>query len=207
MKSCLIVVNMAVYGAFSVLAMATQGAVGRVPGIVSPDGKVGGDFSLVEGRPKIAVSYGAKNLAEIDLGLVAAGDTCVVTCTAADGTDRYYYVYFAITEINPGKEASGHHVLVKRVPGAAQIFIATIRNGVDFALYDQNGHLAYYKATIKSADPNNVEVYQDSDAQDILNDIDGYDDGLLVDIQLGQPYFYVFFSAGKKISSGRILAL
>ena len=65
----------------------------------------------------------------------------------------------------------------------------------------------YYKATIKSADPNNVEVYQDSDAQDILNDIDGYDDGLLVDIQLGQPYFYVFFSAGKKISSGRILAL
>ena len=70
MKSFLFVAKMAVCAAFPVLAMATQGAVGRVPGIVSPDGKVGGDFSLVEGRPKIAVSYGAKNLAEIDLGLV-----------------------------------------------------------------------------------------------------------------------------------------
>ncbi len=183
---------------------------------ISVDGEVLKDFDpevtfytyyvFASDMPTIDAEARSEN-AEIDLGLVAAGDTCVVTCTAADGTDRYYYVYFAITEINPGKEASGHDVLIKRVPGAAQIFIATIRNGVDFALYDQNGHLAYYKATIKSADPNNVEVYQDSDAQDILNDIDGYDDGLLVDIQLGQPYFYVFFSAGKKISSGRILAL
>lgn len=183
---------------------------------ISVDGEVLKDFDpevtfytyyvFASDMPTIDAEARSEN-AEIDLGLVAAGDTCVVTCTAADGTDRYYYVYFAITEINPGKEASGHDVLIKRVPGAAQIFIATIRNGVDFALYDQNGHLVYYKATIKSADPNNVEVYQDSDAQDILNDIDGYDDGLLVDIQLGQPYFYVFFSAGKKISSGRILAL
>ena len=70
MKSCLFVAKMAVCAALSVLATAAQGASGCVPGIASPDGKVGIEFSLAEGRPKIAVAYEAKNLAVIDLGLV-----------------------------------------------------------------------------------------------------------------------------------------
>ena len=63
MKSCLLVAKTVVCIAFPVLATATQG-------IVSPDGKVEAEFSLAEGRPKIAVAYEAKNLAVIDLGLV-----------------------------------------------------------------------------------------------------------------------------------------
>ena len=70
MKSCLIVAKMAVCGAFSVLATATQGTVGRMPSIVSPDGKVAVEFSLAEGQPKIAVAYEKKNVATVDLGLV-----------------------------------------------------------------------------------------------------------------------------------------
>lgn len=156
--------------------------------------------------PSIDAAARSEN-AEVDLGLVTAGDTCVITCTAADGKDRYYYVYFALSEFNPGNEASGHDVLVKRVPGSSQIFIATIRNGVDFALFDQNGHMVYYRSAIPTADPNNVDVYTDAEAKEVLNDIDGYTDGLTVDVQLGQPYFYVFFSGKKKIASGSIIAL
>ena len=70
MKSYLCVAKMAVCTAFSVLVTAAQGAVGCVPGSVSPDGKVGVEFSLAEGRPKIAVAYEAKNVATVDLGLV-----------------------------------------------------------------------------------------------------------------------------------------
>ena len=39
-------------------------------GIVSPDGKVGVAFTAADGQPKVAVSYEAKNIATIDLGLV-----------------------------------------------------------------------------------------------------------------------------------------
>ena len=70
MKRCLFVAMTVLCAAFPALATAAQGAVGRVPGIVSPDGKVGVEFSLVEGQPKIAVAYETKNLAVIDLGLV-----------------------------------------------------------------------------------------------------------------------------------------
>ena len=63
MKSCLLVAKTVVCTALSVFATATQG-------IVSPDGKVCVEFSLVEGQPKIAVAYETKNLAVIDLGLV-----------------------------------------------------------------------------------------------------------------------------------------
>ena len=51
MKSCLYVTKMAVCAALPVLATVAQGVVGRVPGIVSLDGKVGVEFSLEEGLP------------------------------------------------------------------------------------------------------------------------------------------------------------
>ena len=70
MKSCLFVAKTFVCAVLPVLLTTAQGAVGCVPGIVSPDGKVCVEFSLAEGQPKIAVAYEAKNLAVIDLGLV-----------------------------------------------------------------------------------------------------------------------------------------
>ena len=157
--------------------------------------------------PSVDAAPRSENALNVDIGRVEAGDTCVITCTAADGTDRLYYIYFAITEINPGVEASSNDVIIKRVPGAAQLFVGTIRAGVDFALYDWNGHQVYYRTAIPTAAPNNVDVYTDSDAKEVLNEIKDYSDGLTIDIQLGQPYFYVFFTAGKKVASGQIIAL
>ena len=42
----------------------------RSAGIVSPDGKVGVDFAVMDGKPKIAVAYESQNVATVDLGLV-----------------------------------------------------------------------------------------------------------------------------------------
>ena len=72
MKSCLFVAMTVVCAALPALATAAQDSVGRVPGIVSPDGKVEVGFSLAEGQPKIAVAYEKKNVATVDLGLVLA---------------------------------------------------------------------------------------------------------------------------------------
>ncbi len=137
----------------------------------------------------------------------AAGDTCMIICTAADGSEKRYYIHFAYTQVDPGKTATGNDVILKRVPGAMQIFVGTIRQGVSFVLFDQNGRLLYTNR-IPVADPNNTEVYKDIDNCDKLNNITDTSSGLLVDILPGRTYFYVFFADEKvKIASGKLIAL
>ncbi len=143
--------------------------------------------------------------ADVDLGRVQAGDTCTIICTAADGSDRYYKVLFAITTVNPGDKATSGDVLLKRVPGAMQLAAYTVRQGVSIALYDQYGHLLYNER-VPVANPNNTEIVEDSDQKEFLNDVDGFNSGLIIDVLPGQPYFYCFYYEEKtKLASGKIM--
>lgn len=143
--------------------------------------------------------------ADVDKGRVTAGDTTTIICTAADGSERYYYVYFAITTVNPGDEATSGDVLIKRVPGAMQLAAYTVRQGVSIALYDQYGHLLYNER-VPVANPNDTEIIEDSDKKEFLNDVDGFNSGLIIDVLPGQPYFYCFYYNGKmKLASGKIM--
>ena len=143
--------------------------------------------------------------ADVDKGRVSAGDTTTIICTAADGSERYYYVYFAITTVNPGDEATSGDVLIKRVPGAMQLAAYTVRQGVSIALYDQYGHLLYNER-VPVANPNETEIVEDSDKKEFLNDVDGFNSGLIIDVLPGQPYFYCFYYNGKmKLASGKIM--
>ena len=143
--------------------------------------------------------------ADVDKGRVTAGDTTTIICTAADGSERYYYVYFAITTVNPGDEATSGDVLIKRVPGAMQLAAYTVRQGVSIALYDQYGHLLYNER-VPVANPNDTEIVEDSDKKEFLNDVDGSNSGLFIDVLPGQPYFYCFYYNGKmKLASGKIM--
>ena len=144
--------------------------------------------------------------AEVDLSRFSVGDTCVITCTAADGSERLYRIYFAITEINPAEKPSSGDVLIKRIPGTSQLFIATTRSGVDFALYNKHGQLVNYYQTMKTVAPNNADVHTDAQGKEVLNDVTGYEDGIIIDVMTGEPYFYVFFSNGKNISNGKLMA-
>ena len=134
--------------------------------------------------------------AEIDLGRVLAGDTCRIICTAADGTDRYYYIYFAITSIDPSAESTADDVLVKPLGASHQLFIATIRQGVYFALYDQYGKLVYHKP-VPPANPNDVEIVTDQNGIEHVNNISNLSSGLLVDVIPGQIYYYAFYNGDK----------
>ena len=134
--------------------------------------------------------------AEIDLGRVLAGDTCRIICTAADGTDRYYYIYFAITSIDPSVESTADDVLVKPLGASHQLFIATIRQGVYFALYDQYGKLVYHQP-VPPANPNDVEIVTDQNGIEHVNNISNLSSGLLVDVIPGQIYYYAFYNGDK----------
>ena len=141
-----------------------------------------------------------------DIGRVVLGDTCTIISTAADGSERYYYIYFAFAEMNPGDKPTSADVLIKRVPGACQIMAATVRQGVTFALFDQYGHMLFYER-VPVANPNDAEIIEGADQIQHLNNVTDTRSGLIVNVIPGQLYFYSFFADEKvMLSSGKFMA-
>ncbi|MBR4563538.1 MAG: hypothetical protein IKO26_03710 [Paludibacteraceae bacterium] len=138
---------------------------------------------------------------------VTAGDTCIIVVLAGDGVSKkYYYIYFK-EGFNDGLKPTANDVLLKRVLGSYQIFVATIRQAVTFSLYDQNGRLVYSN-NVPVADANAVDLYKDAMDKDVLVDVMDFGSGLLVDVIPGQIYFYSFTISGKEIiKSGKLMAL
>lgn len=164
-------------------------------------------YYIMEGNTAPAITAEARSEnAELSLREAAAGDTCLIICTAADGSERRYYVHFAFSSLNPGLVPTSNDVLIKRIPGTMQYMAATLRSGVTFALYDRRGQLVHY-SRVPVADPNDAEVFTDADRRERLNDVIDTRSGLLVEVIPGEPYFYVFFAdEKKKLSSGKIMA-
>lgn len=165
-------------------------------------------YYLFEGAPVPEVLAEAESEnAELDIKAVSAGDTCVITCIAADQSMRRYYIHFAISAINDGLEPSGNDVLLKRIPGTNKIMVGTLRKGVSFALYDQTGHLISYQG-VPVVDPNDAEVYTDANDKDVLNNFNDPNTALVIDVNPGQTYFYSFFDVkSKKLKTGKIILL
>ena len=145
--------------------------------------------------------------ADVNIGIAAAGDTCEITVTAEDKSERIYRIHFAISSIDDGLVANENDVIIRRVPGANQLFIASLRKAVEFALYDQNGRLVHYEQTVPSADPNDVEVFADMYNNDVLSNVTNYNSGKLIDIIPGQTYIYGFYTTDKVFKSGKIRCL
>ena len=136
--------------------------------------------------------------AEVSVREVSAGDTCMIICTAADGSVMRYYVYFAISSINESLEPTGNDVVIKRLPGTNQLFVGTIRKDVYFLLMDQNGRNLVYEL-IPTADPNDAQIVDDLELGARLNDITNSRSGLVIDINPGQLYLYTFLYGDKTI--------
>ncbi len=154
--------------------------------------------------------------AEVSIREVSAGDTCMIICTAADGSVMRYYVYFAISSINESIEPTGNDVVIKRLPGTNQLFVGTIRKDVYFLLMDENGRNLVYEL-IPTADPNDAQIVDDLELGARLNDITDSRSGLVIDVNPGQLYFYTFLygdktiiqmfkgDTAKKLKSGKII--
>lgn len=156
--------------------------------------------------------------AVVDIRPASAGDTCLIICTADDQTEKRYYIHFAISTIDESAVATANDVIVKRVPGAAQLFVGTLRRDVHFALFDGAGRLLFYEQ-VPTADPNDVELGIGEDGHEHLNNIVGTEHGLIVNIELGKVYFYTILygeknfiqmlkgDTAKRLRYGKIIAL
>ena len=169
-------------------------------------------YYLLTGKaaPSVDAMPRSENAQEPSIREAAAGDTCLIICTAADGSERRYYIHFAISEIDPGLEPTANDVLIKRVPGAMQLFVTAIRQGISFALFNHTGKLMYEVSLDKVADPNYTSVTADTYDNDILVDVRNWNEGVLIDVNPNEVYIYTFFksdSSKKIIKSGKIRCL
>ena len=146
--------------------------------------------------------------AEVSITEMPVNDTTVIYCTAQDGSDRVYKIFFEESDVNDGLSATENDVFLRRIPGTYQLFVATIRKDVTFVMYDQYGHMVFYQQ-IPDADPNAIDVAPDAFEKDVLLGVDvNPNAGILVDIIPGQIYFYAFVkgASAKRIKSGKIIA-
>lgn len=150
--------------------------------------------------------------AEVSITQKSVNETSFVICQSDrdKNTENYrtYRIYFEESTVNDGLTATERDVFIRRVAGACQLFVATIRKDVTFILYDQTGRMLY-REMIPDAEPNAIKVEQDGFDQDVLLNVDvDPNAGVLVDINPNQIYFYSFVKGrGKLIKSGKIIAL
>ena len=150
--------------------------------------------------------------AEVSITQKSVNETSFVICQSDrdKNTENYrtYRIYFEESTVNDGITATEKDVFIRRVAGACQLFVATIRKDVTFILYDQTGRMLY-REMIPDAEPNAIKVEQDGFDQDVLLNVDvDPNAGVLVDINPNQIYFYSFVKGrGKIIKSGKIIAL
>ena len=163
-------------------------------------------YYLREGmNPPSIVAIPRSENAEVIYGIAAAGDTCEIICKAADQSERIYRIYFAKSEINDALTPTENDVIIIRVPGENKLLIASIRQNVAFALFDQNGRLVHFEETVPAADPNDVIVFQDVHKKDVFSKLIGDKTCKYIDIIPGQIYFYGFYTSEKKFKSGKIM--
>ena len=156
--------------------------------------------------------------ATVDIREVAAGDTCTIFCTAADGTVKRYYIHFAISSVKEAIEATSNDVIIKRLPNSNTIFVGTIRKDVHFVLFDQNGHILFNKL-VPPANPNDIVMTEDLETVERLSDIVNTRSGLTIDLNTEQIYFYTFLygekdfmqmvkgDQAKRLKSGKIVLI
>ncbi|MCR5050775.1 MAG: hypothetical protein K6A36_06785 [Paludibacteraceae bacterium] len=162
--------------------------------------------------PYVSALPRSENAEEPSIGVAAANDTCRIICTAEDGTERRYYIHFAVSSINSGLAPTPDDVLIKRVPSTFSLFAASIRQGVSVVIYDQSGRLFYLAEQLPTANPNDVEIASDParDCEQVADIVASEENGVIIPINPGEIYMYAFtIKDGKKtriIKSGKIVA-
>ena len=163
-------------------------------------------YYIVEGliAPKVTAEAQSQ-WADVSVKDVSVGDTCIISCTSQSGETRKYYIWFAQSSLNDALTPTADDVLVKRLSGSTQIFVATLRKDVSFALYDMYGHrIALEKVPV--ADPNDVEMVTEADGRERLLNVSNLRSGITLSLDTNNIYFYVFYLTEKqKIASGKLI--
>lgn len=136
-----------------------------------------------------SVSYGA--------------DVAKVFCTAQDGSETVYVILFETSSLNTGAEPTSTDVLLKQIKGSETFAAYSIRLNTYLAIYDDKGHL-YYNLPLPVCNPNDAVIALDARGNEVLTDATG-DAAYFRLPNHGQTFFYLFYSNGERISSGKFI--
>ncbi len=137
----------------------------------------------------------------------AIGDTTRIIVTAENGDTRTYLILFAYTDIDDAQAPKPQDVLVKRIYGSTQIFVAALRSNVAFALYDRNGRQIEFIQQLPACDPNDAIIQVNANGQECFVDVVlNEHSGTYITLNPNTIYFYTFFENGKKrVASGKLV--
>ncbi len=105
-------------------------------------------------------------------------------------------------------------MIIKRIPYTNSFFAASLRQSVQFALYDQYGHLVFLAEQMPAANPNDIEVASDPNrpkAERLADIVVSEENGVIIPVNPGELYLYGFYcKVGTKLQllkSGKLVAL
>lgn len=161
-------------------------------------------YELYEGQlPPEVTAVAQDTAAEVAVTMGGVGELTYIYCTAQDGSESVYSILFEITDINVNAEPNIGSCYFEHVPGTKQYKAVTICNNIQCSIYDFNGHLLETK-DVEKVDPNKVTIGYNQTGGQVIFSVDADANGTLFEMPYTeQTYFYVFFTDGKKILSGK----
>lgn len=143
------------------------------------------------------------SLADVSVTPGAIGEATIIYCTAQDGTETTYSILFKVSSINTALSPHKTDVLFKQIAGTETFKAFSIRSNTFFAVYDHYGHLLFNEL-LPVCNPNDLVIANDPMGNEILTDAKG--GGVEFTLPMhGQTFFYLFYSDGKNISSGKFM--
>ncbi len=117
-----------------------------------------------------------------------------------------YTIQFVESSLNEAANPNESDCLIKFLPNSTQIMLASLRSGVQFALYDQNGKLLYFRL-LDACDPSNAVISKDGYGHDYFSDVNDISQCTILTLDPSRFYIYTFYSdGGKKVcKSGKFI--
>ncbi|MCQ2340786.1 MAG: hypothetical protein MJZ79_08465 [Paludibacteraceae bacterium] len=117
-----------------------------------------------------------------------------------------YTIQFVESSLNEAANPNESDCLIKFLPNSTQVMLASLRSGVQFALYDQNGKLLYFRL-LDACDPSNAVVSKDGYGHDYFSDVNDISQCTILTLDPSRYYIYTFYSdGGKKVcKSGKFI--
>ena len=157
-------------------------------------------YIILEGETLPEVDAQAQDsLAEVSV--TYGTNDAKVYCTAEDGSEAVYTVIFNVSKLNTGAEPSANDVLLKQLAND-QFAAYSIRLNTYLAIYDDQGHI-YYNLELPVSNPNEAVIVIDARGKEVLTDAMG-EAAYFTLPNHGQTFFYLFYSNGERIQSGKI---
>lgn len=161
-------------------------------------------YEIMEGEalPEVA-GVAQDEAAEVLITMAAVGEVTKVFCIAADGTRTVYSILFEQSSMNTALTPQATDVLLKQIPGTDQFAAYSLRMNTWLAVYDHYGHLLLNQ-TVPVCNPNDVVMSNDPTGREVITDASGNAAYFTLPAH-GQTFYYLFYSDGKRIRSGKFM--